>query len=255
LKRGTPDHPKLLALARALGVHRVVAVGTLELLWHWTARYAPRGDVGRYPDESIAQGVLWDGDPSALTRALAASGWLDECSEHRLIVHDWAQHADDATKKHLSRNNLQFACVSRQSPDKSRQRRTKSRNVTPAVAKPEPLPEPEPLRLAIQPPASPDDDWNRHAADVYKRQFPKGSVPGAMFRYCRPLVLEHGWPEVSAELDAYLERVPIDFHNWPKFASGFGRWTKAPKVRGQPATADNARVLDEWERKIREAVQ
>ena len=97
-----------------------------------------------------------------------------------------------------------------------------------------------------------EPDWNRSAADVYKRQFPKGSVPGAMFRVCKPLVLSNGWPEVSAELDAYLARVPIEFHNWPKFAAGFGRWHEAPQVRGKPATADNARVLDEWEREVLE---
>jgi uncharacterized protein YdaU (DUF1376 family) len=142
--------------------------------------------------------------------------------------------------------------------------KAKAAKQTPSTAKPEPVAKASPPFSVLQPATAngnglPDasasePDWNRAAADVFKRQFPKGSVPGAMFRVCKPLVLAHGWAEVSRELDAYLERVPVDFHNWPKFASGFGRWTQAPKVRGQLATADNARVLDEFVSKVVEAI-
>jgi hypothetical protein len=47
MKRGTPEHPKTAHLMAALSIPRPYAVGILELLWHFTARYAPRGDVGR----------------------------------------------------------------------------------------------------------------------------------------------------------------------------------------------------------------
>ena len=59
VKRGTLEHPKLRALAKALEIPRPYAVGILESLWHLTARYAPQGDIGRFSDEEIARWVGW----------------------------------------------------------------------------------------------------------------------------------------------------------------------------------------------------
>ena len=61
MKRGTINHPKTLMLAETLGVHHLTAVGILEALWHWTATYAPKGDIGRYPDAIIASGAGFAG--------------------------------------------------------------------------------------------------------------------------------------------------------------------------------------------------
>ena len=36
------------------------AVGLLEMLWHFTAHYAKRGDVGRHPDLAIARAIVSD---------------------------------------------------------------------------------------------------------------------------------------------------------------------------------------------------
>lgn len=134
MKRGTPDHPKTLALMEALACPRPMAVGVLELLWHFTARYAPQGDIGRWSDANIAAGVCWPGDPAALVLALVRAGWLDESPKHRLVVHDWHDHADDAAKKHIQRNNLQFATCPKRRLSCVATSRDKSRNVTPAVA-------------------------------------------------------------------------------------------------------------------------
>ena len=109
MKRGTPDHPKTLALQAALKCSRPAAVGLLELLWHWTARYAQAGDVGRWSNGALAAAVGWDGDPDALVAALVASGWLDEREDCRLYVHDWSHHADDAVKLALYRAVKTFA--------------------------------------------------------------------------------------------------------------------------------------------------
>ena len=51
MKRGTIDHPKTLQLASVLKIRLLEAVGLLESLWHWTAKYSPRGNIGQYPDE------------------------------------------------------------------------------------------------------------------------------------------------------------------------------------------------------------
>ena len=105
LKRGTPDHPKTLRLARTLGVPLPMVVGYLELLFHWTARFAPRGDVGKFSDADIEVGVGWEGAAGELVSALEAEGWIDAHHDPRvrLVVHDWHEHADDAVKKVVQR--------------------------------------------------------------------------------------------------------------------------------------------------------
>src|SRR5262245_52048956 len=121
MKRGTPDHPKVVRLAKLLGVRRYVAVGLLEMLWHLTARYTPRGDVGKWSDEEIASALDWDGDPAALIYAFLQSGLIENHSEHRLIVHDWADHAEESVQKNLKRRGLSFVSgLVETYPDKSR---------------------------------------------------------------------------------------------------------------------------------------
>lgn len=108
MKRGTPSHPKVDDLMDSLGVSRVVAVGTLELMWHFTAKYAIQGDVGKWSDARIASACEWDGPPETLILGLGLAGWLDRSDEHRLLVHDWPVHADQAVKKTLSNRGLAF---------------------------------------------------------------------------------------------------------------------------------------------------
>lgn len=106
MKRGTPEHPKSLELQERLACSKREAVGILELLFHFTARYAPRGDVGRWSDARIATACDWPGEPSVLVDALVDSGWLDRDEAHRLLVHDFHDHADQAVKKALDRAGL-----------------------------------------------------------------------------------------------------------------------------------------------------
>lgn len=108
MKRGTITHHKTVDLARRLGIERWGAVGILESLWHATAERTPQGDIGKLSDDEISYYVGWSGDASTLVRALVDSRWLNECNTHRLLVHDWHDHADDTTKKRLSRNGIEF---------------------------------------------------------------------------------------------------------------------------------------------------
>lgn len=105
--RSAFDHPKFRSLIRELQTSRHVAVGILECLWHFTARFCPQGDIGRFTDSQIAD-WLEHPEPAKLVSALVRSGWLDTCAERRLIVHDWHQHADDSVKKKLKRCSLEF---------------------------------------------------------------------------------------------------------------------------------------------------
>ena len=109
MKRGTPDHPKTKRLSVLLGKPRYEVVGVLESMWHFTASYAKRGDIGRWSNEEIAAGIEWGGDVDALILALIQSGFLDECPEHRLLVHDWANHADQSVQRSEDVKRLGFA--------------------------------------------------------------------------------------------------------------------------------------------------
>lgn len=127
MKRGTIDHPKMRRLVRELGrvvasrselgfvtiggqVPLCLAVGILECLWHFAARHAPQGDIGRWSDADIADAVGWPASEAAgLVAGLVDSGWVDRHEHHRLVVHDWAEHADDAVNMSLARAKLFFA--------------------------------------------------------------------------------------------------------------------------------------------------
>lgn len=121
MKRGTPSHPKVYALAARMNIPHALAVGYLELLWHFTARYAPQGDIGKFDDATIAKACSYQGDPSRLVSAMCAVGWLEVSPRCRLGVHDWHEHADETVRKSLQRKHLPFLTVtdslSRQVPD------------------------------------------------------------------------------------------------------------------------------------------
>jgi len=163
MKRGSIRNPKMLGLAKELRVHQAQAIGHLTALWEFTAEFAKAGDVGRYSNEAIARGSLWDGDADSFVNALVVTRWLDENEKHRLLVHDWAQHCEYSVSKFLFENKLRFADGSKpragvkSHASKSVRvatRRNLSQPVAPTVAVagavplPEPLPEPDRIRRA-----------------------------------------------------------------------------------------------------------
>lgn len=115
MKRGTPFHPKMERLAALLKVPHPHAVGIMEMLWHFAAEQTPRGDIGAVSDEMIARAVMWRKKPAVLIQAFVQAGWLETHSEYRLIIHDWGQHADDATRKRLQRAGKDFLPIYRRS--------------------------------------------------------------------------------------------------------------------------------------------
>ena len=115
MKRGTPDHYKMAELARLLKVPAPYAIpwanGVMERLWHYAAKYTPQGDIGKVSDEAIAKACEWpERKSSQLISALLEAKWLDFSERHRLLVHDWSEHADESVKKLLQRKGLQFFC-------------------------------------------------------------------------------------------------------------------------------------------------
>ncbi len=112
MKRGTLLHPKVMELAAVLKITRIHAVGYLEQLFHFTAQYAPQGNIGKFSDKRIAAAFDWGSrrSPSILLDALVTSGWLHRDSTHRYIVHDWCDHADTSVRTRLSKAGLSFVC-------------------------------------------------------------------------------------------------------------------------------------------------
>jgi len=81
-----------------------IAVGLLERLWHATMQEAKQGDIGRHDNETIADMMGWIAlDCDQLIEILVETGWLDRSIEHRLLVHDWAEHCPAFIKKNISR--------------------------------------------------------------------------------------------------------------------------------------------------------
>ena len=109
MKRGALHNPKVWRLAARLHVDRWGAVGILECLWGWAAEFAPAGNVGQHSDAEIAKGVDWFGPPESLIAALCECGWLDPHPQHRLLIHDWPEHADRHVHRRLIRSLECFA--------------------------------------------------------------------------------------------------------------------------------------------------
>jgi hypothetical protein len=143
-KRGTLDHPKTLALSSLLDIDQAHALGLLEALWHFAGTYAPQGDIGRFSNSAIAQGMRTRINPETLIEALVNAHYLDKCGEKlgRLVIHDWSDHADEAVRKKLQRVNLGFKSVETPSRRRRDVGRQKADSVPTHARGPEPEPEP-----------------------------------------------------------------------------------------------------------------
>lgn len=98
----------MLDLAYRLGVPKEYAIGIVTVLLNWTADMATRGNVGKWPNGSIAIACGWKGNADEFIDALVKSGWLDTDPVYRLIVHDWPDHAERFVKSKLSQAHTWF---------------------------------------------------------------------------------------------------------------------------------------------------
>jgi hypothetical protein len=235
VKRGTPNHPKTHALAHALGVEVWAAAGLLECIWHFTGRYAPRGDIGRWPDERIAADVGWRGDPARLVSILTHSGFLDAHPLYRLVVHDWHDHADETTKKHLKRHKLSFASRSRRvsghvqdtsGPGPDSPRPTKPSRAVPSLASPGRA---VPADQADEPPPTPATP--QEARDVAIERLGPRDNP-----LVDRTVLEPEYLRLVREVAAKEGIDPTEV------AGGVGTWKGSRKIN--PASMSDDRLLN-----------
>lgn len=100
---------KFMVLKTRLGLPRYQAIGLLEGLWYLTATNAQDGAVGRFSDLEIAAWLEYPGDPGAMISALVDAGFLDRSETHRLVVHDWHEHAPMHIKANMAKHKKSFA--------------------------------------------------------------------------------------------------------------------------------------------------
>lgn len=110
MKDGTENLLKFKHLERDLGLDEWQVMGLLTAIWKFVKKNCPRGDIGRFSNEDIAIGIKYQGDADRLMEVLVSRHWLDACEcEMRLIVHDWADHAEEAVHRQLARRLEWFA--------------------------------------------------------------------------------------------------------------------------------------------------
>lgn len=282
MKRGGPTHPKTFNLAELLGIRRAHAVGILELLFHFTAQYAPEGDVGRYSDKRIAAAVDWHGSPVKLVSALVEARWLDPHPTARLAVHDWAEHADRTTLQKLRHNgkmpvesnhvDTTKVCTKPEAPGITLGTLPEPEPVPEPVPVPGPEPEPVAARALRAPPAAvrpirqersipggiSDSTWDdfrnlyaESAKPTNETDWRRAAQEAVTLNLSESDMTEQVIPGLAAELPGWAEReigmVP--------FPAGFLKsqpWTrKAAKSREPPLTREQRRQREidaEWGR-------
>jgi hypothetical protein len=242
----------MIRLADALGIERAEAVGIVELLVHLCAEQTPQGDIGLLTNREIALGIYSSRDPDQLVDALVSTGWLDEDDAHRLLVHDWADHVDDATRKRLSRAALAIY-TPRTTADNGGQRRpdstTQADNGSLPVPVPVPVPEPEPVSDAGRhpPPASAAPHLPADASGNATAVAPLGRLRAAGWgATLQPTTVEQVDLPYTPDVAGYLRRagpcaVPEQY-----FAAAVAHWRSIQHDRRRGCSTDWLAMLETW---------
>lgn len=253
MKRQALDHPKMKILARRLNIPLAFANGLMERLWHFTAKYCPRGDIGRYGNDEIAIESGWEGDADVFLGALLVpGGFVEQHDTHRLVIHDWSEHADDSVHQLLKKKALTFwdGCLPYQRNGKSDREQTRTnannRDETRMNANkpaqnesqrsmPEPEPEPEPFTLQgapVEKKPKPRTEWetliDELAATINARH------PGIS---CGPIAVAKRLTTIAGNLSKIRGRYPdlTDKAKLLRFVDqNHAKWCDYWKVNGFP---------------------
>jgi hypothetical protein len=228
VKRGTTDHPKVYELMERVGCDRPTAIGLLEMLWHFTAKYAPQGDIGRFSDARIEAGMDWGGrgkPKGKLIKALVDSKWIDANQKHRLVIHDWNDHVDETTRKKLNRSGLSCVAVrAKVSGQNADTIRTNPASVAENGCLPDPDPDPGP---GPGPGPGPDADISPTFERIYARHPKKQGMQPAMAAFIEALG-QSPEPEAEAARIEQSHAAWVDSIDWRreggKYAPRLDRW-------------------------------
>jgi len=107
---GAFTSPKIRRLAVILEIPWPQAIGLCGLLWRFTAKHAPTGEIGRHDDEEIAAALEWPGDAADVLEAMLTCRLLDGVSGPvRFVVHDWPDHAPRYVLSTLKRKGMDYS--------------------------------------------------------------------------------------------------------------------------------------------------
>jgi len=107
---GAFTSPKIRRLAAILDVPWPHALGLAGLLWRFTAKHSPTGEVGRHEDDDIVTALEWPGEARVLLEAFVRSRLLDRVDgPARYVVHDWPDHAPRYVLASLKRRGLDWS--------------------------------------------------------------------------------------------------------------------------------------------------
>lgn len=116
----SPDlagHPKIVDLAKQLGIERPTALGIWHGVMSYASKYMPEdGNLSRVPSARIAEACEWQGDSDLLLKVLVRVGLVDDCvlsvtesvlrsdtevsTENRIvrIIHGWDDWYSDVSE-------------------------------------------------------------------------------------------------------------------------------------------------------------
>jgi len=226
MKREAIRHPKIYDLASRLGVCRERAIGIVTVLLDWCADITPQGNIGRWPNSSIAGICGWTGDPDEFVAALVESKWVDECAVNRLVIHDLADHAEQWWKLKLRKLGLEFV-----SAVPSAERSTvpsAERTAEPSASRD--LTEPnltKPNKGSFSKSKAATGGYSA-AFESFWKSFPTGrrsKKPDAWVSYqgaIQALIAEHGSQDAA---EAYLERRAAEYATTEQ---GRGKYVRGP---------------------------
>jgi hypothetical protein len=100
---------QMMASSNVIIDYEVVAIGLIERLRMFVISDAQIGDVGRHENDIIADALGWFGDADGLIDAFVEGGYLERCSNHRLVYPNWEKEAPRFIRGNLTRHKREFA--------------------------------------------------------------------------------------------------------------------------------------------------
>lgn len=104
------DHPKILKIARDLGITPVHALGHVVSLWTWTLRMAPDGCLASFDGDDIELAAQWDGKPGAFIASCTNRNLLDD-KAGVMSIHDWMEFAGSLKAARRAKASRERKCA------------------------------------------------------------------------------------------------------------------------------------------------
>lgn len=220
------DHPKFIRL----GAMAPLALALQVRAMCYCARYLTDG---RIPAEIMSQltrgfeswacetggvpgviGIATTGDEYDWPKIMVEAGLWDK-SRGDFVIHDY-----------LSYNPSRASVLQEREANAKRQQKFRERNapdnggVTGDSRVTNNAPSPSPIKTTTSHP----NNWVRELGSLWKAQYGGNPSYAVLGKHLKPLVDEHGLPEVQRRWLAYLRKTEGKFASAARFAQTFGTW-------------------------------